>query len=190
MRRTAIALTTLLSLLLAADAARAADKYAIDTVHSAIVFKVKHLGVSNARGRFNAFSGSVAIDYADLAKSSIEVEVKAESVDTGNAKRDQHVRNADFLNVKEFPSIRFASKTVKKAADGKYEVTGDLTLHGTTKSITVTVEKTGAGKGPGGDIVGYETTFTVRRSDHGMKGMIPAIGDDVEITVSIEAGKK
>ena len=189
MRRSTLALASFLSLFLLAGA-RAADKYTVDTVHSAIGFKVKHLGVSNARGRFNAFTGSVTIDDADLAKSAIELEVKSDSVDTGNGKRDQHIKNADFLNAKEFPTIKFASKSVKKGDGGKYEVTGDLTLHGTTKSVTVTVEKTGAGKGPGGEIVGYETTFTLRRSDHGMKGMIPAIGDEVEITVSIEAGKK
>jgi polyisoprenoid-binding protein YceI len=192
MRTLGAALLSFLFVALVKVPALAADAYEVDAVHSAVVFKVKHLGVSNARGRFNAISGSIAIDDADPSKSAIQIEVKADSVDTANAKRDQHLKSPDFLSVKEFPTISFKSKSVKKLPDGKYEVAGEFTLHGVTKSVTVKVEKTGSGKSPvgGGELAGYETIFTIKRSDYGMKNAIPAIGDEIELTISIEAIKK
>lgn len=165
---------------------RAAESWKVDGVHSSLIFKVKHLGVSNFYGRFNQLSGTVAT--ADGALTGVEIEVKADSVDTANQKRDAHVKSPDFLNVKQFPTISFKGKEVKKGEDDSYVVKGDLTLHGVTKEVEAQVQRTGTGKGPDGkELIGFETTFTIKRTDHGMKFMVGPLADDIHITVSVEA---
>jgi len=180
-----------LALLFGPLAPAATESYTVDTVHSSVMFKVKHLGTSNFYGRFNEISGKLAFDGGDPAKSSVSLEVKVESVNTGNEAREKHLKSPDFFSAKEFPTISFKSKSVKKGGQGIYEVEGDFTLHGTTKPIKVKAERTGSGKNPrsGKDLAGFETTFTIKRSDYGMKNMIPMLGDEVQITVSLEAEK-
>ena len=169
----------------------AQEKYQVDGVHSTLIFKVKHLGVSNFYGRFNSISGNLTLDGADPAKSAVEVQVKAESIDTGNEKRDQHLRGPDFFNVKQFPAISFKSREVKKAGENGYQVSGDLTLHGVTKPLTAQFTRTGTGKNfQGGEIAGFETTFKLKRSDFGMSFMLQGLGDDIEVTLSVECAKK
>src|SRR5215469_6141281 len=120
------------ALAVTAAPARASEYYVIDPAHTAVTFKISHLGLSWTHGRFNSVSGGLVLDGD---KASLVVDIKPESVDTGNAKRDEHLRTPDFLNVKQFPKFTFKSASAKAVKDG-YEVTGDLTLHGTTKSIT------------------------------------------------------
>jgi polyisoprenoid-binding protein YceI len=169
----------------------AGDTYKVDPVHSSVLFRVRHMNVSEFYGRFADVSGTVTVDDADPSKSSFDVSIKTESIDSFNEKRDQHLRGPDFFSAKEFPTISFKSTSVKKVTDTTWEVTGDLTLHGVTRSITVSMEKTGAGSGPqGGAIVGFETVFTIKRTDYGMSNMLKGIGDDVRIIVAIEAGKR
>ncbi len=157
-----------------------------DTVHSFVLFKVKHLGASWAYGRFNAFTVAVGANEDGSAVSSVEFVVKAQSVDTGNAGRDKHLMSPDFLNAKQFEEITFKSTAVKGE-----EVTGDLTLHGVTKSVTAQLVKVGAGKGmKGEELVGYETTFTVKRGDFGMTNLVGPVSDDVTLTVATELSKK
>lgn len=174
---------------LGAATARAADTYEVDPVHSFISFKISHLKVSTVLGRFNGPTGQLVLD-TDAAKSAINVEVATENVDTGVAKRDDHLRSPDFFDAKKFPKISFVSKDLKQTPSG-LEVSGDLTLHGVTKPITVSLTKTGEGKDPwGGFRVGYETTFTVKRSDFGMNFMQGGVGDEVALTFMFEAVKK
>jgi polyisoprenoid-binding protein YceI len=109
-------------------------------------------------------------------------------VDTGIQKRDDHLRSPDFFNAKQFPTIKFVSKEVKKTDKG-HEVTGDLTMHGVTKSITVNLEQTGQGSMGPRQIIGFETTVDLKRSDFGMKNMIGPAADDVRLIISLEAGK-
>ena len=172
--------------------ADAADKYEIDTAHSMIIFRAKHAGVSYNYGRFNEFTGKLKIDE-DVSKSEVEFEVKAKSIDTGNEKRDQHLRSSDFFSAKQFPVITFKSSKVK-AKEGEedvLEVTGDLELHGVKKSITVDVEITGRGQGQKGEsLIGFESTFTIKRSEFGMTFMVGPVSDDIRLTVSIEAVHK
>ena len=171
-------------------AANAADTFAIDPVHSTVLFKIKHMNTSYTHGRFNLPTGTIVQD-ADPSKSSIEVELKSESVDTFNEKRDQHLRNPDFFNAKQFPTITFKSTSVTKADDTHIDVTGNLTLLGVTKPVTVKLEHVGEGKDPmGGYRTGYEGTFTIKRSEYGMTQMVGPVGDEVELTVGIEAIKK
>lgn len=190
---TAAALGAAATLFSAADAqsAPAAATWAGDTVHSFVLFKIKHLGTSWSWGRFNDFTVSVDTDEAGTAISGVAFTVKTESVDTGNAKRDGHLRGPDFLSTKQFPEMSFKSTKVKPAEGGGAEVTGDLTLHGVTKPVTVTVLKTGAGKGmDGGDLLGYEATFSLKRTDFGMTNMVGPVGDDVAVTIAVELAKK
>ena len=170
---------------------QAADTYKIDSVHSFVIFKIKHFNTGNTYGRFNDPTGTIVVDDANPAGSSVEVEVKSDNVDTHEPKRDQHLKKADFLDAVQFPAITFKSKSVEKGKDeGALDVTGDLTLHGVTKSIKVTFLKTGASSDPKmGTRVGYEGTFTIKRADYGMNFMPGAVGDDVQLTVAVEATK-
>lgn len=174
-----------------AAAAAAPTKYSVDAVHSAVIFSVKHFNAGYTFGRFNDFTGSIVLDSANPANSSIEVVVKTESVDTANAKRDQHLRNADFFNAKQFPTITFKSTSIKPLGDDKFELKGTLTLNGKTQEITAPFVKTGEGKDPwGGYRVGGEATFSVKRSDFGITYMPDGIGDEVRLIISIEGIKE
>lgn len=170
----------------------AADTYEIDTAHSMIIFRAKHNGVSYNYGRFNEFTGKITMD-ADVSNNTVEFEVKAASVDTGNEKRDQHLRSSDFFSAKQFPVITFKSTTVsaKEGKENVLEVTGDLELHGVKKSVTVDVEITGQGQGRQGEsLIGFESTFTIQRSEFGMTYGMGSVSDDIRVTVSIEAAQK
>ena len=171
-------------------AAPAADTYQIDGAHTAAVFTVSHLGFSNTWGRFNDVSGTVTWDDADPAKSAVKVVIKAASVDTGNAKRDEHLRSGDFFSVKEFPELSFVSTSIAKSGDNQYQVTGDFTLHGVTKRITVPVVKMGQGKDPWGkERIGFDAEFALKRSEYGMSFMLPGVGDDVTVILATEGVK-
>lgn len=168
----------------------AADAYEIDTAHSMILFRAKHKGISYNYGRFNEFSGKLSIDETDISKSAIEFEVKTASVDTANEKRDQHLRSPDFFSAKQFPVITFKSTKVsmKEGKENMLEVTGDIELLGVKKSITVDVEITGKGKGKQGEsLIGFESIFTINRSEFGMTYGAGAVSDDIRLIVTIEA---
>ncbi len=165
-----------------------AESYAVDPVHAAVIFKVSHANTSNTYGRFNQISGTV--DVTDGAPTALSVTVAADSIDTGNKKRDEHLTGPDFFNVKEFPEISFKSTAVKKVDENNFEVVGDLTLHGTTKPITVKLAKTGSGTMQGKSLVGFETSFTIKRSEYGMTNFVgKGVGDEVTLIVAIEAAK-
>jgi polyisoprenoid-binding protein YceI len=191
MTAAAIRQFTLATILAACStAARAADTYTVDPVHSSISFMISHVGISNIHGRFNDFSGKITIDKDDPAKSSFALSIPIESIDTNNVKRDEHLRAPDYFNVKQFPTMLFQSTKVK-AVDGGYEVTGDLTLHGVTKPISFKLK--------GGDKVvefpkgtkriGLVSTFSIVRSDFGVTAEPVALGDEIPISIGIEAAK-
>ena len=171
--------------------ADAADTYEIDTAHSVVLFRAKHNGIAYNYGRFNEFTGKITMDETDIFKSMVEFEVKTASVDTANEKRDQHLRSPDFFSAKQFPVIIFKSTKVniKEGEEDMLEVTGDLELLGVKKSITVDVAITGKGKGRQGEsLIGFESTFTINRSEFGMTyGVGGPVSDDIRLTVAIEA---
>jgi polyisoprenoid-binding protein YceI len=181
--------TAVLFAVVAAAPARAADEYAVDPMHTGVNFKIAHLGLSWTYGRFNDFSGSFAID-PDLAKCSFSLTIQAESIDTNNAKRDEHLRSPDFFNAKQFPRITFQSTAVKAIKDG-YEVTGDLTLHGVTRSVTFPLVGGRKAEFPKRvERTGFSAEWVLKRSDFGMTKFIEAVGDEVHIAVSFEGTKK
>ena len=165
----------------------AAETYKLDPGHTSIVFRVKHLGIAYVYGRFNGPTGTFVFDESSPSKSAIEVQAEAKNVDTALAKRDTDLKSPDFFNVGEHPLISFKSKSVKKISENTYEVSGDLTLLGKTRPITVEANATGAGKDPwGGFRRGFETSFSIKRSDFGMDFMMGGVSDEVNLTVSVE----
>jgi polyisoprenoid-binding protein YceI len=174
----------------AASRADASGVYAVDGVHSSLVFRIKHMNVSWFYGRFNELSGQVTMDEAKPENSAVEFTAQAGSVDSGNGKRDQHIKSPDFLNADEFPEISFKSDKVKGGKDGRAHVSGKLTLHGVTQPLEFDVEAVGTAEGKGGSMIaGWEATFTIKRSDFGMSEMLDNLGDEVRIIVSIEGRK-
>ena len=166
----------------------AADNYKIDSEHATVIFRVSHFNIGNAYGRFNDPTGTVSYDSSDPSKTAFTFEVKTENVDTHNEKRDAHLRSPDFFNAREFPVISFKSTGVKPGGDNKFEVTGDLTMHGVTKPITFNITKTGeADTKQAGYRTAWEADVNLKRSDWGMKGMIGPIGDEVHLNISFEA---
>jgi len=171
--------------------ALAADNYQVDPAHSFVNFRVQHLQVSYVYGRFNEPKGTIVLDDADPTKSTMEFSVQADKVDTGNSGRDAHLKKSDFFSASEFPEITFKSTSVKQLDDNTLEVTGDLSLHGVTKSITTQVKRIGTGPGMKGETrTGMETMFKIKRSDYGMTYMVPQVGDEVTLLIGIEAIKQ
>ncbi|MFD1384333.1 YceI family protein [Rhodanobacter aciditrophus] len=165
---------------LASGSVLAAD-YNVDPAHSAVTFEVGHLGVSTTAGRFNEFEGNFTIND-DKKSGSASFTIKADSVDTNHAARDKHLRSPDFLDVKQFPTLTFTSTSF----NGE-ELTGDLTLHGVTKSVTFDVEMIGEGNDPwGGYRAGFEASTTIKRSDFGVSYFIPGVTDETEIEIFVE----
>jgi polyisoprenoid-binding protein YceI len=167
--------------------------YAIDNVHSTVIFRVKHLDIGISYGRFNEISGTLAHDQENPKASSIELSVKADSVDTNSQERDEHLKSPDFLSVKEFPAITFKSTKVEKKGEDM-SVTGDLTLHGVTKPVTARVTHAGRGKDPwGNDRLGFEARFEVDPKDFEIRFMTDKpdmLGPGLEVIVSLEATRK
>ena len=187
-KMSSVAALTLL-VIAAAAPARAADEYALDPMHTAVSFKISHLGLSWTHGRFNDVSGSFTID-PDPAACSFALSMKAESIDTGNEKRDEHLKGPDFFNVKQFPTITFKSTSVKAVKDG-YEVTGDLTMHGVSKAVTFSVLGGRKAEFPKGvQRTGYSTEFVLKRSEFGIDKFAEAVGDEVHISISFEGTRK
>lgn len=179
------------SLVIAAAAvALGADEYKIDAAHSSLLFKIKHLNVSNFYGRINDVSGTFVIDESDPEKCEFDITADVESIDTNNKKRDNHLKSPDFFSAKQFPKITFKSKSAKSTGENQIEVTGDLTCHGVTKSVAVQVELTGTGKGRiSGYVAGFEAIFTIKRSEFGMKQFMGQLGDEVKILFSAEGSR-
>ena len=186
---TALLLLALRSLAMASKSNIAAkETFNIDSVHSTAIFRVQHLGAGNFYGRFNELEGT--IDWDAEAGPSFDVSIKIESVDSGNEALDRHLKNADFFDAKQFPTMTFKSTSAKKIGDN-WKVMGEMTMHGVTKAVEVDMEFVGRADVGRGDRVGFETTFTVKRSDFGMKWGVEngALGDATKIIVSLEGIK-
>ncbi|WP_455217225.1 YceI family protein [Kaarinaea lacus] len=166
-----------------------ADSYTFDPTHTYPHFAISHLGFSTMHGRFDKTSGTMTMDRAKGA-GSVDITVEMASVNTGFQKRDDHLRSPDFFNVAEFPTMTFKSSKVEFAGKGA-KVTGDLTIKGVTKSVTLDVASINCGTHPFNkkDVCGFDATTSIKRSDFGIKYGLPAIGDDMTITIEAEAVK-
>lgn len=166
-----------------------ADSYTIDPTHTYPNFTISHLGFSTMYGRFDKTSGTLTMDRAK-GTGSVDITVDMASVNTGMKKRDDHLRSPDFFNVAEFPVMTFKSTKVEFAGKGA-KVTGDLTIKGVTKSVTLDVASINCGVHPFNkkDVCGFDATTKIKRSDFGIKYGLPAIGDDMNIMIEVEAFK-
>lgn len=166
-----------------------AQQYTIDPAHTAVAFQISHLGLSWTHGRFDEVSGGFSIDPSDDRSEFILV-VNAASIDTGNQKRDDHLRSPDFFNVKQFPAIRFESSRVV-GVEGGYDVTGELTMHGQRRPVSLRLQGGRTAEFPQGVMrTGFTTRLKLKRSDFGMTNMLEAVGDEVFIDISFEGTKK
>lgn len=168
----------------------AADEYDYDLVHSSVSFKARHLDISWIHGRFNQVSGKFSLDREDPSKSTFALTIQADSVDTANKARDEHLRQPDYFDTKQFPTIEFKSTKVK-AIDGGYEVTGDFTMHGTTQQITFNMMGGKEHDFRGTKRVGFSTELSVKRSDYNFDpSAIGPIGDKALIMIDCEGVRK
>lgn len=172
-----------------------ADTYEIDAkgAHASINFAVKHLGYSWLTGRFDTFSGEFTYDPAKPEASTINVTVDTTSVNSNHAERDKHLRSPDFLNVEKFPKATFVSKQIKVDGDDKdeFDIIGDLTLNGVTKSITIEVDKVGEGKDPwGGYRAGFEGETEINMKDFNIKMDLGPASQTVKLELHVEGIKK
>jgi polyisoprenoid-binding protein YceI len=172
--------------------ARAADKYALDPMHTFVVFKVTHLGYIHVVGWFTAVAGELTFDPADVTKSTLNVTINTASIDTHFPQRNKDLMSPDFLNVAEFPEMTFKSTSIEKTGDKTGKVTGELTLLGVTKPVTMDVTFNKIAPNPFNNntpTAGFEAHTAIKRSDFGMKADIPNVGDEVDISIDAEAPK-
>jgi polyisoprenoid-binding protein YceI len=189
-----IATTTALLALTAATAAVAGPTtFDIDKVHSLASFEIRHL-VSNVRGQFDDMAGTIVLDPDHPETGSVKLTIQAASINTRVEDRDKHLRSEDFFYVEKYPELTFESTKIEPAGKGQYAVTGNLTMRGVTKQITLPVSYLGQAKDPWGNLrAGFETAITLDRKDYGINwnkaldqgGFL--LGDDVKVEVSIEA---
>jgi polyisoprenoid-binding protein YceI len=173
------------------------SKWVVDSSHSSIEFSIKHMMIAKVKGRFNSFEAQIEADPLDLTTADINFSIDVASIDTRNSDRDAHLRSADFFDVEKNPKITFQATKIVSKGEGEYEVTGDLTIRGVTRSETFTVTFEGSGKDPwGNEKAGFSGHGTIKRSDYGLTwnavletgGVL--VGDEVKISLEIEAVKE
>jgi polyisoprenoid-binding protein YceI len=171
-------------------AALAADSYTIDPAHTFPGFEINHLGFSNMRGTFNTTSGKIVLDPLGRA-GSIDAVIDVSSVTTGQAKRDEHLRSPDFFDVAKYPTMTFKSTKLKYNGNSLVSADGDLTLHGVTKPVSLTVTNFHCAANPISKkpTCGGNATATIKRSEFGISTYVPAISDEVKISIEVEAIK-
>ncbi len=170
-----------------------AEPWTFDLSHSSVQFHVRHLMVSKVHGRFLKWGGKLELDSEDLTRSRFEVQIDAASIYTEEAKRDDHLRSPDFLDVEKFPQITFASRRIEKQGD-RYAVHGELTIHGVTKPVVLEVEGGDRVKDPWGGVrTGFSAKTSISRKEFGLTWNVALetggllVGDKIEITLEIEA---
>lgn len=196
-KRTCIVCLGALLALAALPAGAGAATYEIDPAHSSVGFRIRHL-VGRVSGSFTRFSGSITFDEKQPAKSKVSATIEAASIDTQNQKRDDHLRSADFFDVTKYPTLTFASRHVSVVGKNHFRVLGDLTMHGVTRQTILDVAYGGQMKNPmgPGQRAGFTATTRVNRKDFGIvwnKTLDTGgamLGDNVEITLEIEAAEK
>jgi polyisoprenoid-binding protein YceI len=170
-----------------------ASAWRVDPTHSSVEFAVRHLMISTVKGRFADISGTLVGDETDLGNASIDLTIPVAGIDTHEGQRDAHLRSADFFDSEHHPAITFRSTNIVRAGSNSFTVTGDLTIRGVSRPITLTVHQGGRGRDPwGGERVGYSTTTRINRKDFGLNwnqaletgGVL--VGDQVTVSVDLE----
>lgn len=163
----------------------------VDPVHSNVLFRANHLDIGYTFGEFLEYEGTLEYNKENPAKSSFDLTIKTESVETHNKKRDKHLRGPDFLHAKKFGEMTFETTEVEKVDDGTLEVTGDMTIRDTTKPITIEVKELGEGKGPEGNFRrGFYTEFDIQRTEFGVDWNPDVVKEPLRIILALEFVKK
>lgn len=183
-----LAVTALLSFA-PLSAYAAPETYAFDTNHTSVIWKAEHMGFSYPHGIFSNIEGTLVLDEADLSKSTIDATIPVSKIATGIPKFDEHLKSKDFFNTEKFPTAKFVSTKVEKTGDKTAKVTGDLTLLGVTKPVTldVTLNKQGEHPMMKKKAVGFSATTTIKRSDFGLSYGIPNVADEIPLLIEAEA---
>lgn len=191
LKATFLAVLAVAGLTLANGPATAApEKYVLETPHTQILFTVDHLGFSRSTGKFLGYEGALVLDRENPAQSHVDVTIRTDSIDLGDQKWNDHMKNEDFFNVEKFPTMTFKSTSVIPTGENTADVAGDLTILGITRPAVLKVTHNKSGEHPfkaGMYMAGFNATTTIKRSDYGMNYGLPAVGDMVEITISAEA---
>ena len=178
------------ALLAAVPVVAQSSTWTIDSAHSGVEFQIKHLGVSTVRGSFSGVTGTLVWNEKDVSQAHVEAIVDAKTVSTGQEKRDEHLKSPDFFDVAKYPTLTFKSTSVKRGADHKLQIIGDLTLGGQTKPVTLDVDGPATPqKGMQGKLVsGFSATGMIKRSDFnfGQKYGAPVLADEVKFTIDLE----
>ena len=171
-------------------------KWTLDPAHSNIDFSIRHLMIAKVKGAFESFEADIEADPEDLTTADVTFTIDLSSVNTRSEDRDNHLRSEDFFEVEKYPNMTFQSKQFVRKGDGEYEVTGDLSLHGVTRSETFSLTFEGASKDPwGNEKVGFSGEGKINRSDYGLTwnaaletgGVM--VGDEVKVTFEVQAAK-
>jgi len=170
------------------------ENWQVDGAHSAVNLTVRHMVISKVRGRFTKWNAKLALDTADLARSAVEVEIEAASIDTGVADRDTHLRSSDFLDAEKFPTLRYRSRRIEAPSKDRLRVIGDLTIRDVTREVVLDVDYGGQGKDPwGNQRAGFSATTSINRKDFGLTwnqaletgGLL--VADRVDIEIELQA---
>jgi len=170
-----------------ASAQAAVETYKIDPVHSSVGFTIRHF-FTNVPGTFTKFSGTIVVDRDNLENSTVEAKIEVASVDTRNGMRDDDLRSDKFFSAVKLPAITFKSTSWKKTGEDTYDVTGNLTIKEVTKEVVLKTKSLGFGPGMKGAMLsGWEASTTLNRNDFGITAYPKVLGDDVTVTITIEA---
>ncbi len=163
--------------------------YEIEKPHTQILFSVSHLGFSNSYGKFLDHQGTIEFNRSEPEKSKVEITTQTASIEMNDQKWNDHMKNKDFFNVEEFPTMTFKSTKIEKTGENTAKITGDLTILETTKPVTLDVVFNKAGKHPFGEkyAAGFSAKGSLKRSDYGMTYSLPMVGDDVNLILEVEA---
>jgi polyisoprenoid-binding protein YceI len=179
----------------ATQSATGLTTWTIDSAHTHVEFAVKHMMISTVKGRFSEVAGDIQLDEGTLTNSRVNIDINVASIDTREPQRDTHLRSADFFDVEKFPNLTFRGTVVEGSVD-EFKLTGDLTIHGVTRPVTLDVTHEGRAKDPwGGERIGFSAIGKIKRSDFGLTwnaaletgGFL--VGDDVKISIDVEAVK-
>ncbi len=187
-----IVVATATTLSLTASAPFTAERYELDSSHTNIGFVVRHLAVSNVRGRFNEFEGEIHLDEADITRSTVRITIDAASIDTENQRRDNHLRSEDFFEVAKYPNITFVSKRIEKRGNGLVAI-GDFTIRDVTRQVAIPFELAGPLRSASGQKrIGVEGSLVINRFEYGLKWnrmteAVAVVAPEVRIELSVEA---
>jgi polyisoprenoid-binding protein YceI len=191
-----LSLMALAVLLMAGFAGHAPAKYAIDKAHSAVSFRVRHLGISNVTGYFRQYDASIELDGNDLRTFKTSASIDVASIDTENGMRDNHLKSPDFFEVEKYPKLTFTSKRIQNINGNNFQIVGDLTIKATTKEVVLNAEYLGTTRMRDTEKVGFSASTTINRKEFGLMwdriteagGIV--VSDEVRINLEIEADKQ